>query len=140
MVDTNKTKVFVYGSLKRTHALNILLQKHNGKFLGYDRIQEKCELLNMGAFPAVVFWNNVPYSYVYGETWELSPEGLAALDFAEGTPSLFDRRKITTDYGGYKAWIYTINPDLAETANDVIEDGFWVPTPDEERFWNFERK
>ena len=139
MVTTGKIKVFVYGTLKKDHGLNKLLMRgRNVEYLGRNYIEEPLMLVDMGAYPALVEDNYDPDTKykVFGELYTVDNETLASLDFAEGHPHFYKRKRYTMQDGPgtTKAWVYVMNDIPADYADEWIEDGMWKPSEGEKQY------
>ncbi len=75
-----RTRIFVYGSLKRGYALHHLLQSQLS--LGYALTSPVYRLFDLGSYPGLVEWPDG--IAVEGELYLVDPECLQALDEAEG--------------------------------------------------------
>lgn len=81
----NKTKVFVYGTLRRGYGNHRLLE--NSEFLGNAITKEKYELTANG----IPFVNpDKPTSNIVGEVYEVDNETLKSLDRLEGYDAKLD--------------------------------------------------
>jgi gamma-glutamylcyclotransferase (GGCT)/AIG2-like uncharacterized protein YtfP len=95
-------KVFVYGTLKKGYHNHYLLK--DAKYLGKNLTLPSFTMLNLGAFPGVVFGGNTP---IHGEVYEVDEATFARLDRLEGYPNFYNRTEIITQYGS--AWMYHLN-------------------------------
>jgi len=86
-----KTRVFLYGTLKRGQRSHHLLRGQ--EFVGEAKTRPNYRLYNCGQHPALVYdpQNGVA---VHGEIWLVSDETLQKLDDYEEAPSYFSRRPI----------------------------------------------
>lgn len=85
-----KTRLFVYGTLKRgccNHA-----QMAGAQFLGLARTPPGYRLYDLGGYPALVARPDDP-SAVVGEVWSVDAEVLARLDRFEGVHEGLYRRE-----------------------------------------------
>lgn len=80
-------KIFVYGTLKRGHCRNNVLQ--NQKFLGEVQTKPFYQLLDLGSFPGMIMGN----LSVKGELYDVDENCLQQLDWIEGVPHLYKREK-----------------------------------------------
>ena len=108
VINNNEHTVFVYGSLKRGGRLNHLLNKAD--YLGEFKTEDKWGLINLGAFPGMVYGN----LSVEGEAYSVNDDTLDDLDFVEGVQvKMYTRRKIPLLHadGGeaMSAWVYIYN-------------------------------
>jgi gamma-glutamylcyclotransferase (GGCT)/AIG2-like uncharacterized protein YtfP len=88
-----KTRVFVYGTLKRGYGLHSVL--HGQRFLGHAQTAPRYRLYDVGCFPALV--EHVDGLPVQGEVYEVDARTLAALDRCEGEGHLYRRAQIQLD-------------------------------------------
>ncbi len=131
--DKGMVRVFVYGTLKRGHCNNVLLSQKDAHFLGYDTIREKLALADLGAFPAVV--PDDDHQTIYGETYAIDEETLEDLDWLEGHPAFYTRRKVRTKTLDKRAWVYVMEDISITGVEDYIPEGTWRPRPAEDAFW-----
>jgi len=110
-----KTKVFVYGTLKKGGHFHHILQ--DSRFIGEGAVEG--QLYNLGAFPGLVQGEGE----VKGELYEFGDgASLERLDHLEGffagSPhkSLFVRkqRNIKVDGEEHLVWVYYFNMDVSE--------------------------
>jgi gamma-glutamylcyclotransferase (GGCT)/AIG2-like uncharacterized protein YtfP len=134
---TGKVRVFVYGSLKRGHPNNVVLKSCTGaQCIGVDYIEGKFDLLDFGPFPALAWDDDVKGdNKVYGEVWAGDEEMLAACDLLEGHPTFYKRQKVWTKLNEVRAWVYVINNDWRDEADDIVTSGLWHPTDNELKVW-----
>lgn len=132
----NKSRVFVYGSLKKEHGLHKLISRSDHEDLGRNWIESNYMMADMGAFPALVadLYDPTNIYRVYGEVYAVDQETLAALDFAEGHPHFYNRKKLEVGPDKLKCWVYVIDGDHEEYAEDWIDDGIWKPTDAEKHY------
>ena len=131
------TRVFVYGTLKRTKGNNVLLDRAD--VIGAAETKDGFALGRVGcpyAFPADV----VPTPYhtrllwpIQGELYQLQHDDLLTacnLDALEGYPTHYGRRVIGVMCNGneYNAWIYTMEDALHMHQCDACgwDNGRWV--------------
>lgn len=140
--DKGMIRVFVYGTLKRGGANNVLLRKSGSKCLGFDTVTGAFNMYSMGGFPAVLddilkTGEKVVNRTVHGEVWATTPEGLASLDMLEGNPNFFRRQKLWTDRLQRRAWMYFLNSNWHDelTPDDAIPGLIWRPSEEEKEFW-----
>ena len=71
-----------------------------------------------------------------GEVYLLdSEESLATIDFYEGHPSFFKRRKLRTDNRNLNVWVYMAAvPEFADDYTNEVK-GPWQATEKEEAYW-----
>ena len=80
-------KVFVYGTLKRGFSANSMLQ--GARYLG-EGVIEGYDMYDLGSFPAIIEGEGK----VRGEVYEVDKGTLNLLDFYEGVPNLYVRKKV----------------------------------------------
>lgn len=103
---TTKTKVFVYGTLKKGNNIRGLDSLcADAKLIGEAETQrDSYSLFDLGAFPAV---SPGGVHRIKGEVWEISEQLLnEQLDSIEGYPDFYNRKQVETDRG--TAWMYYI--------------------------------
>ncbi len=91
---TTTTRVFVYGTLMRGEPNHRLLA--GADYLGRARTEPAFELVDLGAFPAMVPGGRTAVS---GEVYAVDDPTLAALDRLEGHPRFYRRRAVRLDDG-----------------------------------------
>lgn len=114
-------KVAVYGSLKKGHYNNQMLDRC--KFIGETKTEAKFTMYSLGAFPMVVQHGDTSITI---EVYEVDAIALGGLDRLETSPSFYQRKLIKTEFG--PVWMYTREPEcLTEGAcvPDVIQSGNW---------------
>jgi len=141
--DTGKVRVLVYGTLKSTHTNHELMKKIRATFLGYDFTLGHYKLKDLGPFPAV--FDLTPKERraaaaeqpICGEVYMMNEDALAHLDFYEGHPHFFQRRKLWTEIMKKRVWMYLMPlTKLDDPAQDsIIKTGVWQPGEEEENFW-----
>lgn len=136
--DYGKIRVFVYGTLKRGGGNNLLLKNANAEFLGYDSVtlDSSC-LIDLGGFPAFVtgIKDCKDAKTVRGELWMGGDGMLRSLDILEGHPNFFTRIKTHTNRMNKNAWVYTVQEDWIDGADDFIEAPYWNANKEEKDFW-----
>lgn len=104
-----KHLVFVYGSLKKGFGNHYWMEGVKGKFIGNGVTKEpKFKLYSFqDIYPAISFGNEK----ISGELYKVNNIGLRYLDYLEGYPSYYNRKKFLIECDGktYKAFIYYIN-------------------------------
>jgi gamma-glutamylaminecyclotransferase len=102
----NKTKVFVYGTLKKGSRSRGLDRWGEGAdFIGHAVTSKPIfSLYDLGAFPAVGITGS---NHIAGEVWSVNDDTMADLDRIEGYPAFYKRTQIDTTQG--RAWIYFIS-------------------------------
>lgn len=98
-------------------------------------------MMSFGGFPGVVHHNDpsdITLRTIYGETWAIDEEALAATDQLEGHPRFYERRKYRTDILDRRAWMYCLpasegylNPQHYEPVPTCV----WQPSDVEVKFW-----
>ena len=110
--------VAVFGSLRKGHGNNILLQ--NEKFLGTTKTKDKFKMFSFGAFPGLNINGDTNIVVdVYRIKNNHTPD---RLDMLEGYPDFYNRKKINTKFGD--AWIYFNEDNLEDRL--VVENGDWT--------------
>ena len=116
--------IVVYGTLRPGHRANGYLASR-AKHLGKTRFSAM--MYTLGGFPGVKlvgegnFMSDGPT--VVGDLYEIENEGLPQiLDTYEGYPNLYGRRKVEVE-DGRKAWVYTYNHAVSDSA--LIPSGDW---------------
>jgi len=138
--DEGKVRVLVYGTLKQGHTNGALLERVRANFMGYSSIVGPFKMLDLGPFPAL-FDTKGEDNEIRGEVYAMEEEALAHLDFYEGHPNFFQRRKLWTsreiDGEMKRVWVYfqTIDELDDEIAGHVCKDGLWQPMDPERNFW-----
>lgn len=118
-------RVFVYGSLRKGQGNHGWLVRHKARLLGnavYPRGHAK--MVSLGAYPALVA--DLMGPDIHGEVYEVTRDGLRALDKLEGTPDFYRRVKVRVYQGAeeLRVWTYV----LAREAKNVetVTCGDWV--------------
>jgi len=141
--DIGKVRVLVYGTLKQNHTNHRLMRSCRAEFIGYDSVSGAFKLKNLGPFPAVFDLTKKEKkklkgtNKIKGELYMMDEESLAHLDFYEGHPNFFERRKMWTDVLRKRAWMYFLTvPEFNEDKQDTeVINGIWKPSEDEKVFW-----
>jgi len=133
--DSGTVRVLVYGTLKEDQTNYELLKRCGAKFMGYDSITDDLLVRDLGPFPGV--FESKTTSVVKGELYSMQEEALAHLDFYEGHPHFFRRRKLWTDLQLKRAWVYfCVADDLDDPrANNEVLLGLWHGSAGEKLFW-----
>ena len=118
----NKTRVFVYGTLKAGNGNHAALR--DSTFLGRCYLDGQHKLISMGYYPGVVRLSNGETNRVYGEVYSVTPEVLAVLDMIEGHPDFYTRIKIRTPWEN--AWIYTLDESFLQ--EHTVLEKVWMPS------------
>lgn len=98
-----KTKIFVYGTLKKGFSNNYLLigQKLIGNFV----TEKKYRLVSLGSFPGLIDGDKS----IKGEVYEVSDECLSNLDILECVPKLYYRAFLDIcDISDVQGYIYNL--------------------------------
>lgn len=123
-------RVFVYGTLKKGHGNHRLLE--NSKFLGRCVINGKHRLVSLGGFPGLVAAEEEDAERgVSGEVYQVNEETLLSLDFLEGHPRFYERRKVPTPHKN--AWAYFLPPAYLDRGYPFV-DVAWNPKEEEREF------
>lgn len=118
MVRPKEHLVFVYGTLKKGFRLNSYLG--DSKFLGEAHTLEGFAMRGY-SFPYIA--RKRGGHQVCGEVYRVSEETLLQLDYVEGNPSHYQRRRIWVAVNGKRkrAWIYLISlQKLGRTKRDEV--------------------
>jgi gamma-glutamylcyclotransferase (GGCT)/AIG2-like uncharacterized protein YtfP len=131
----NRTRVFVYGTLKEGFGnYEYYLAGNPGvKKLGRCYIRGDYRMYTNGAFPMVVEGSDPSGDLpIVGEVFEIDENTLHSLDALEGHPDWYCRQKVETPWK--KAWVY-IMPDTGRFPDEArVESGCFNMTA-EEREW-----
>ena len=113
----NKTKVFVYGTLKKGNQRRGIDRWAKGvQFIGPAVTSKSAySLYDLGSFPAVVLNGNTRIS---GEVWAIDEDTMNELDRIEGYPAFYKRTQVDTTQG--RSWMYFI-PDIENYSADCVE-------------------
>lgn len=119
---------FVYGSLKRGHFNNILLE--NAEYVGEGTLPFAV-LYDLGAFPGLRLTENREDS-VRGELFRIDSDDTSrSLDQLEGHPDFYRRevREVSVvngdDISFHSAWVYVFQTDMSDYPDRVLKDGTW---------------
>lgn len=116
-----KEYVFVYGTLKKDHINNTIMNSFDFEGLGETTVKYQMYPAKSGAFPFII--KSEPNNYIKGEVYSTkNPLLLIDLDEYEGFPSLYLREEIDIilDSGiRKKAWIYYKNEDKFKNYIDL---------------------
>lgn len=126
---SQKTRVFVYGSLKRGRGNHVVMEEARGKFLGYTILEGEYIMYDLGYYPGVVPAPGQGRRAILGEVYEVDEDGLFALDCLEGHPSYYKREKIETPYK--KAWCYFLPESYHDEGYEPVTGGIWQPNDEE---------
>lgn len=95
-------RVFVYGTLKQGHGNHRLLR--GSKYLGRSMIEGRYKMLSLGGFPGLVQSGELPNNRISGEVYQIDEDTLQSLDWLEGHPKFYERKKVPTQFKN--AWCY----------------------------------
>ena len=123
-----RTRVFVYGTLRAGEPNHYLLDDHN--LVGEARTEPAFELVSLGAFPAMIPGGTTA---VVGEVYEVDPVTLAALGRLEGHPRFYQRRTIRLE-GGDEVSTYLLSPEQAQ-GTTRIPSGDWTDAKQQKEDW-----
>lgn len=98
-----KTRVFVYGTLRRGGNNHGLLAR--ARCLGEHVTEAGYRMLDIGPYPGVVTGGDVA---IRGEVYEVTPAQFRELDALEDYPRSYTRERIDTPWGA--AWMYLYRP------------------------------
>lgn len=127
----NKTRVVVYGSLKRGFGNHRLLDAPSTRFLGRDVITGPYVMVSLGGFPGVVEVEDKTVSNdILGEVYEVDVDTLHSLDLLEGHPEFYTRRKVRGTHVDGKLWLYFLPTSYLD--NPRVESGCWRPEANHE--------
>jgi gamma-glutamylcyclotransferase (GGCT)/AIG2-like uncharacterized protein YtfP len=130
---TLKTKVAVYGSLRRDFHNHRIIE--HSKFLGMTRTDPEYTMLSLGSFPAVIEGGDTS---ILVEIYEVDPETFASLDILEGyspeKKSAFYSRKLVEfpEFGA--CWMYYIDGGAEGFSNTRVPSGDWGTHKQEVRY------
>lgn len=127
----NKTRVFVYGTLKEGHGNHEYLLAGNPgvQKLGRCYVTGDFDMYSNGAFPIVTMGDSDRQTHIVGEVYEVDEDTLDALDALEGHPDWYCRVKVETPWK--KAWIYVMPPSDRLSREARVESGCWSMSADE---------
>ena len=136
MAESNRTRVFVYGTLKAGHGNHDYYLSGEGvKFLGRCYIRGDYAMYTNGAFPMVTKGDNLQADFpIVGEVFEIDEPTLHALDGLEGHPEWYCREKVETPWK--KAWIYVMPENERFRGDERIESGCFAMTAEEAEWIN----
>lgn len=121
----DKKLLFVYGSLRQGMGNHKVIKE--GTYLGKDAIAGPVEMLDWGAYPAVI-WDDSKYGKLegraVGEVYEVNDDTYKAVERLEGYPSFYNRMDVDTVYG--EAEMYIIPKDHYHAASPKVDSGDWV--------------
>jgi gamma-glutamylcyclotransferase (GGCT)/AIG2-like uncharacterized protein YtfP len=98
-----KTRVFVYGTLKNGYGNHRILQQGEADFIGEDTVYGiTLYMPAAGSYPTAVRSKG---RHVHGEVYEVDARTFRHLDGLEGYPYMYDRTEVQTK-GGHTVWVY----------------------------------
>jgi len=117
-------KVFVYGTLKRGHGNNTIMELAEARYLKTTLTQDKYFLVVHG-IPYVV--NQKRYSpnlekyrgYIKGEVYEVNKKNIGIIDNLEGHPHWYQRRKIKTQ-DNETVWLYFMDMNVEHEKEALV--------------------
>ncbi|MES9865996.1 MAG: gamma-glutamylcyclotransferase family protein [Candidatus Thiodiazotropha sp. LLP2] len=110
------SKVFVYGTLKRTQVNHQLL--NSATYLGLFNTQPYYKMFHLGGYPGVVKGGSTS---IQGEVYQVDVLSMNKLDRLEGYPHAYTRELIQTPWGN--AWIYLYRGSIE--GRIAIPTGVW---------------
>ncbi len=117
-------KIFVYGTLRRGGSNHHLLLEGRAEFVARARTPPAFELLDLGAFPAMVAGGTTS---VLGEVYVVSERLRERLDILEDVPRLYHRTAITLEDGA-EVETYLL-ADVSFSRSPRIASGDWMESP-----------
>lgn len=133
----NRTRVFVYGTLKAGHYNHeFYLGGNDGvEYLGRCYITGDYTMYSNGAFPMVCKGDDPDATrHIVGEVYEVDEATLDALDALEGHPDWYRREKVETPWK--KAWVYIMPPQASHTPQSAVESGCFDMSLEEQEWIN----
>ena len=118
MITVTRTRVFVYGTLRRGERNHYLLETSHFSRVG--RTEPRFTLVSFGPFPAMVEGGTCA---VVGEVYEVDDETLKALDRLEGHPIFYQRMPVLLDDGD-EVVAYLLRGSTG--GKPVIPSGDWL--------------
>lgn len=109
--------VAVYGTLRKGMGNHHLLR--SAEFLGVQQTEPVWTMYASG-FPVIVDGD----SSIKIEVYNITKKNLKTLDILEGYPSMYNRKKIKTDWGD--AWIYFMKKSELWRNLQLVESGDFV--------------
>jgi gamma-glutamylaminecyclotransferase len=111
-----RTRVFVYGTLRKDQVNHYLLE--GAGFLGFYTTAPIYKMFDLGAYPGVTKGGRTA---IQGEVYAVDTRIMADLDQLEGYPIDYTRAHIPTPWG--RAWIYLYRRSLRD--RNAIPSGVW---------------
>ncbi|MET0026391.1 MAG: gamma-glutamylcyclotransferase family protein [Candidatus Thiodiazotropha sp.] len=111
-----RTRVFVYGTLRKDQVNHYLLEA--AQLLGFHTTAPIYKMFDLGSYPGVTKGG---HTAIQGEVYEVDTRVMAELDQLEGYPVDYTREYIPTPWG--RAWIYLYRRSLRDW--NVIPSGVW---------------
>lgn len=84
-----KTRVFVYGTLRRFEGNHYLLD--DASYVGQALTDAKYTMLHLGGYPGVI---RAGCTSIFGELYDVDPTTIGRLDLLEGHPTFYRRTKV----------------------------------------------
>lgn len=130
---TNRTRVFVYGTLKRGHGNHewYLADNPDAEYLGRCLIEGRYKMYSNGAFPMLTDGHDTS-SEILGEVYDVGEETLLAMDLLEGHPDWYCRKKVTTPWKN--AWVYTMPYSTEFHESTLVPSGCFNMSASEAQF------
>ena len=119
MIPRTRTRVFVYGTLRRGEPNHHLLDAR--MLLRAGRTEPRFTLVSLGAFPAMIDGGETA---VVGEVYDVDAVTLAALDRLEGHPRFYRRQPIRLADGD-EVLAYLLSPEQVR-GQPRIPSGDWL--------------
>ena len=121
MADKVKNIVFVYGTLKWGFGNHHLLEK--AKFMGEYTTDKKYDMINLGAYPAVICGGKTA---IKGELYLIDEEIEKRLDWLEGFPDHYKKTELNTPHGKAFMYIYPPSKNYEHVySKDYVDSGEW---------------
>jgi gamma-glutamylcyclotransferase (GGCT)/AIG2-like uncharacterized protein YtfP len=102
----SKTRVFVYGTLKRGYRQRGLDTADGSRFIGEAQTIKPYLMIDLVSFPGVILTGSKNATKISGEVFEISSSVLSQLDRIEGYPDFYTRTMVKTTLGD--AWMYSL--------------------------------
>jgi gamma-glutamylaminecyclotransferase len=113
-------KVFVYGTLMKGEGNHSLLDNKFSEYIGPAITKRGYTLYNLGSFPGVIEKGT---SAVLGEVYEVCAFTLSRLDYLEGHPHFYKRKKVVLRDGSTVQMYFLKEEDVVGCP--VIKSGDW---------------
>ena len=134
---SNRTRVFVYGTLKQGHGNHeyYLAGNPGVEYLGRCYVTGDFDMYTNGAFPIVTKGTDEEAKrYIVGEVFDIDEDTLMALDALEGHPDWYCREKVQTPWK--KAWMYVMPDTAPGTGGERVASGCFEMTAEEQEWIN----